>query len=273
MIKLSNYNNNDFGTRRFNLDDLSEMDGNKDFSLNPEAKKYYNGESYTKQNTINSQYYQNQPQNTENYEEEVHEKPTRKSAWIAFGIVFVIGALIFMFVVLKLTYRNDVFYKSDKEDIVLEKQEPKVVEDDPYEEELPEIEVAETEDEEYELSDRENTYEDNIGSYVFSESTDELGECAYSVNIDSISPTGEIMFSVALTTSESSDKYETGLINAQLNDKKGEFNWEDNHGNSGTGEISLKENAVSIMLIESETSGNNTLSLATDNPITIPKVN
>ena len=254
---MSNFDNQEeFSTRKFDLSEIAKAEGEKDFSLNPEAKKFY-GEEYKKAEENVS--YKKNSEKTKN--------ENKKKALIAAILVFVIGMGIFFGILIKMTYRNDVFYVSpDNNKTDLERQEPKK----PPEEVPEKIEEPKPSDKPEEK--KESPYKSCVGTYVFKSTSEEMGDLTYNVYVSNISDEGEILFSVALMNSDSSVMYETGTITSKLSDNKAEFKWGDNHGNSGIGELVLNFDNVSIMLIESETSEGNLLSLATDNPITIPKL-
>lgn len=249
---MSNFNNSDeFETRKFNLDEIAMAEKENDYSLNPEATKFY--EDLKKEN-----------------EKPVNKGKTdgnKKKMIIAAVSVFLVGLIIFMVVILNLTSRNDVFYTSDPEDIKLEKQEPNPEETDEYEELLEPVEDEKNE------KDKPSPYKGSIGNYIFTSSSEGLGNCSYNVYVSNVTDDGTILFAVVFMNEDSTIMYETGTISATLNGNKAEFNWSDNHGNSGIGELELLDNSVSVMLIQNETAEGNTASLATDNPVTIQKTN
>lgn len=242
--------NNEFETKKFNLDEISKGVAERDFSYNPTGEKYKH--------------------NIENRNNEKNKSTDKKIAdkkIVLISVLTVMAIAVVAIFAVNLFSSDDKFYKSSPKEEVAN---PSLESDDETAKEKEEEKPTEPQDRKEEKV--VCPYKGSVGNYIMTSSSD-VGEMSYNVYISNISDDGDIIFSVALMNTDVSVMYETGSIKGTLDDNKLDFNWKDNHGNSGTGELKLFENAVSIMLNQQETSENNTASLDTGTPLTIAKIN
>ena len=230
---------NEFETRKFNIEEIAKFESGKDFSNNPEASKYIK---------------------TEQKEEKKFKLDKKVIALIGAGLV----VLIIIFSILSNTLRNDVFYKAPEKEV-----QEEVIEKVP-EKEVIEITEPETEPE-IETEKEICPYKHAVGNYILESDSPDLGKLSYNVYVSNINDEGRIIFSIAMMNEDSKVLYETGSITGYLDDNKVEFKWGDNHGNSGEGELSVFDSSITIRIEQLETADGNIATLATDTPLSIVK--
>ena len=230
---------NEFETRKFNIEEIAKFESDKDFSNNPEASKYIK---------------------TDQKEDKKNKLNKKVISLIGLGLV----VIIVIFSILSNTLRNDVFYKAPDKTEELEE----VIEKAP-EQEVIEITEPETEPEPEEKE--VCPYKHAVGNYILESDSPDLGKLSYNVYVSNINDEGRIIFSIAMMNEDSKVLYETGSITGYLEDNKVEFKWGDNHGNSGEGELSVFDSSITIRMVELETADGNIATLATDTPLSIAK--